>query len=356
MTAYYQCLFSIDCRHAFYTNAKCRDLLVEPTEECSQLLHRHRLLFKPLDTGGIVISERRNVGTEVAPVWESVVAIAPDTTFTFQLRLRNPHFLNITNVNQSLIKPFSAFVFTNAPGASESSDGTVRSIQVHNGPLGNPISVFGKVFRYAIAPSLNPVTVAVENTAGQRLFQVNLTPQTSELTLDLNGFSEGIYQIRSFNELGTEVSSQQILISDAYTVPQLFGFLLVRYSNDILSDIEDQHAFTLSFENRQIRWIYRIDVKETEPDALHPPLDPNNLQLQNVPVAFTRSVVNTPPRSVTFTSDAAIALQQQPYPKIELRNGAATQPLIANLPNPEPRHLVKDGSANLRAEMRLTIK
>jgi hypothetical protein len=355
MTAYYQRLFSIDCRHAFYTDANCHDLLVEPTEECSQLLRRHRLLFKPQDTGGIVITEQRNVGTEAAPVLEPVIAIAPDTTFTFQLRLRNPDFLNITNVNQSLIKPFSAFIFTNAPGAAESSDGIVRSIEVHNGALGNPMAVFGKVFRYAIAPSLNPVTVAVENAAGQRLFQVNLTSATSELTLDLNGFSEDIYQIRSFNELGTEVSSQQVLISDAYTVPQLFGFLLVRYSNDILSDIEDQHAFILSLENRQIRWIYRIDVQEIEPG--HPNnLDPNNLQIQNVPVAFTRSVVNTPPRSVTFTSDAAIALQQQPYTKIELRNGAATKPLIANLPNPEPRHLVKDSSANLRAEMRLTIK
>jgi hypothetical protein len=284
-----------------------------------------------------------------------VVAIAPDTTFTFQLRLRNPNFLNITNVDQSLIKPFSAFVFTNTPGASEFSDGTVRSIQVHNGALGSPVAVFGKVFRYAIAPSLNPVTVAVENATGQRLLQVNLAPQTSELTLDLNRFPEDIYQIRRFNELGTEISSQQILISDAYTVPQLFGFLLVRYSNDILSDVEDQHAFILSFENRQIRWIYQIDVQEIEPG--HPNnLDPNSLQLQNAPVTFTRSVVDTPPKSVTFTSDTAIALRQQPYTKIELRNGAATKPLIAHLPNPEPRHLVKDGSANFRAEMRLTIK
>lgn len=356
MIDYYKRWFSIKCFHAFYTDGYCRDLAVEPTDECRKTLRRHKLLFKPQENGAVVINEQRNSGTEASPVLEPKIAIESDTIFTFRLTLKNPDFLNITNLNQGLIQPFSAFIFTNAPGASESSDGTVRSVEVHDGALGSPLPIFGKVFRYPLGPNLNGVAIAAHDEAGQFLFQINLISQASEVTIDMNGFPEGIYQLSSLDVLGGTVASTQVFISNAYRTPQLFGFLQVRYTNDILSDAEDQHAFTLSFENRQIRWVYNIDVKEREPD--HPDnLDPNTIQLENTPVAFTRSVVTTPPKSVTFTSNQPIALRQKPYTGIQLTNGSGTsQLLIAHMPNPETRTLVKDGASDLRSEMRLTIK
>ncbi len=359
MRDYYKPLFSIECAHGFYIGEVCRDLAIEPTAECSVQLGRHRLLFKPQETGGIVIGGQRNIGTETSPILEPQVAIAPDTIFTFQLRLKNPNFLTITNVDQSQIKPFSGFVFFNAPGTPETTDGTIRTVQVHKGALRSPLGFVGKVFRYAIVSGLDVTTVAVHNAAGQKLFQINLLPQLSEARIDLNGFPEGIYHLRSFNASGTEVANETVFVSDAYPLPQLFGFLQVRYRDDLLQGSEEGLVFSLAFENRQITWVYKIDVKDS--DSGHPDtLDPNNIQLQSENLAFKRSQIA---EKVTFTSNQPIAMQQKPYQGIQLThstpstNGSeTTNTLIPHMPNPETRHLVKEGASDFRAEMYLTIR
>ncbi len=359
MRDYYKLLFSIECSHEFYIKEVCRDLAIEPTADCAVQLRRHRLLFKPQETGGIVIGEQRNIGTETAPVLKPQVMIAPDTIFTFQLRLKNPNFLTITNVDQSQLKPFSGFMFFNAPGTPEVTDGTTRTVQIHKGALGSPLAFFGKVFRYAIVSGLDVTTVAVHNAAGQKLLQINLLPQLSEARIDLSGFPEGIYHLRSLNASGTEVVNKTVFVSDAYRVPQLFGFLQVRYRDDLLQSTEERLVFSLAFDNRQITWVYKIDVKDG--DSVHPDkLDPNNIQLQSETLAFKRSQIA---EKVTFTSNQPIAMQQKPYQGIQLThstpstNGSeTTTTLIPHMPNPELRHLVKEGASDFRAEMYLTIR
>jgi hypothetical protein len=359
MRDYYKSLFSIECTHSFYIGEVCRDLAIAPTAECAVQLRRHRLLFKPQETGGIVIGEQRNIGTETSPVLKPQVAIAPDTIFTFQLQLKNPDFLTITTVDQSQIKPFSGFVFFNAPGTSESTDGTTRTVQVHNGALGSPLAFVGKVFRYAIVPGLDATTVAVHNAAEQKLLQINLLPHLSEARIDLSGFPEGIYHLRSLNASGVEVAHEAVFVSDAYRVSQLLGFLQIHYRDDMLQDAEKRLVFSLAFENRRIPWIYTIDVKDSDPG--HPnTLNPDNIQLQSATSAFTKSQVA---RRVTFTSNQPIALQQESYQGIQLThsipstNGTGTTTiLMPHMPNPEPRHLVQEGTSNFRAELYLTIR
>lgn len=353
MMEYYKQLFGIEFSHGFYIQAICHDLLLEPTDECMQVLRRHGLLFKQQATGGVVVCKQYNIGTTASPILKPKVAIAPDTLFTFQLRLKHPDFLTITSVDQRQIKPFSGFIFVNTLGTSSSTDGMTRTVQIHNGALGNPLACVGKLFRYAIAADLDTTLVAVHKADGQGLLQIHVPPNLSEIRVDLSGFPEGIYHLHSFNAAGTKVLEDAVFVSDAYLVARLFGFLQVRYRDDLLQGTEEQLMFSLRFENRQIRWVYIIDVKDGEPG--HPDtLNPNTIQLQAGTVAFTRSQTA---QRVTFTSTQPIPLKQQAHQGIQLiRDATPPGILIPHMPNPEPSHLVKDGDSGFRAEMHLTIR
>ena len=350
---YYKQLFGIEFSHGFYIQAVCHDLLVEPTDECRQVLRHHGLLFKQQAAGGMVIYKQPNIGTASSPILKPKVAIAPDTLLTFQLRLKEPHFLTITNVDQSQIKPFSGFIFCNQPDTPSSTDGITRTVKIHNGALGKPLACVGNVFRYAIALNLNIATVAVHNASGERLVQINVRPQVAEIRLDLNGLPEGMYHLRCFNADGTEVDQETVFVSDAYLVSRLFGFLQIQYRDDLLQGAEEKLVFSLTFENRPIPWMYIIDVKDGEPG--HPDtLNPNTIQLQSGTVGFTRSQTA---RRVTFTSDQPIPLKQQAYQGIQLiRDATSKGVLIAHMPNPDLSHLVKEGNSGFRAEMHLTIR
>ena len=359
MIYYYNTLFSIECFHQYYTDGFCRDLQVEPTEECFDTLKGYGLLFKQRDNGGVVIVEQNNTGTEMLPVLEPKVPLEAGTVFTFKICLKNPLFLNITAVDQKEIEPFSVFVFSNKPGAVESIFDGIRSIQVHDGPLAGPVQAVGKVFRHHVNLSLNPVLLAVHDESGLLLSQIPVNSTMPGVTVDLGGYPEGRYELRSLDAAGVVVQSQKVFAGSDFLSPRLFGFLQVRYTPEIMGHSEKQHAFTLDFESRRIDWIYKINVEEIEPGEGES-LALNNIQLQRADLStnFSKSVSLAEPRQVIFSSDDRIKLREKPYKGIQLKDGAAVDAdvLIKNMPNPEIDRLVKDEASDLRSEMYLTIK
>lgn len=350
---YYQPLFTIACRHDFYENGVCPDLTVEPTAECQRILSRHRLWCKATENGILVISE--NQRTDMGDLVPRV-SIAENTRFNFVLKLKNPYFLNITQVNQNFVQPNSAFIFTASESATQAGDGTVS---IHDGALSNGVipdnlmMVVGKVFQLPIAQSLNAVRVTVEDEVQQALFSLKIKPTDTSVTVDLQGFPEGVYHLRSFEQTGTEVAVTRVFSSESAVTSQLFGFVQIPYVSSLVEPI-----YTLNFANRQINWQYEIEVREIA--AGHPDnLEPNDIQLTLTPVSFNREV-DTAARKVSFVSNQRIPLRQQPYREIQLSSvsGGDSETLIPNMPNPEISRLRQDETSNadLKAQMYLTIK
>ncbi len=358
---YYRPLFTIACRHDFYEDGLCLGLTVEPTVECQRLLSRHRLLWKATENGVLVIGE--NQRTDLADL-ALRVSIAENTRFNFVLKLKNPYFFNITQVNQNFVQPNFAFIFTASETATPAEDGTVS---IHDGALSNEVItdnlmiVVDKVFQFPIAQSLDMVRVAVEDEDEQELFALNVQPTDSSVTIDLQGFAEGIYQLRSFDSTATEISLTRVFSSASRMTSQLFGFVQIPYVSSL-----EEPIYTLNFANRQINWQYEIEVREIA--AEHP----NNLELDNIELIFASNTFNpavsfnkevdVAARKVSFVSNQRIPLRQQPYTGIQLSYAADedgnSEILIPNMPNPTVSRLRQDetSSADLKAQMSLKIK
>ena len=356
---YYQPLFTIACRHDFYKNGVCPDLTVEPTAECQRILSRHRLWCKATENGILVISE--NQRTDMGDLVPRV-SIAENTRFTFVLKLENSYFFNITQVNQNFVQANSAFIFTASETATPAEDGTVS---IHDGALSdgaipdNLMIVVDKVFQFPIAQSLDIVRVAVEDEVPQELFALNVQPTDSSVTIDLQGFAEGIYQLRNFDSTGTEISLTRVFSSASRMTSQLFGLVQIPYVSSL-----EEPIYTLNFANRQINWQYEIEVREIA--AEHP----DNLELDNIeldlasnpfnPAVTFNKEVDVAARKVSFVSNQRIPLRQQPYTGIQLSYAADgdSEILIPNMPNPTVSRLSQDetSSADLKAQMSLTIK
>src|SRR5215470_190347 len=51
MVIQYAALFRIECLHGYFGGARCRSLVLAPSEDCRALLERYRMLFRQ-STGG----------------------------------------------------------------------------------------------------------------------------------------------------------------------------------------------------------------------------------------------------------------------------------------------------------------
>jgi hypothetical protein len=350
---YYRSLFTIACRHDFYEDGICPDLAIEPTAECQQVLYRHRLWWRGRENGIVIISENQRTETgDLAPR----ISVSDNTRFNFVLKLKNPYFLNISQVNQNFIQSKSVFVFTASETATQAEDGTVT---IHDGALSNGVipdnlmQVVSKVFQLPIDQSLNTVRVAIENEIAEVLFSVYPQASNTSVTIDLQSFSEGIYLLRSFDATGEEVAFTRVFSSESSTTSGLFGFVQIPYVASLVEPI-----YLLNFASRQINWLYQIRVGEIA--IAHPDnLDLNNIELSSIPVSFNRQV-DAVARIVSFVSDTRIPLRQQPYRGIELSyvSDGGTEILIPNMPNPNISRLRQDetSEADLTAQMSLTIK
>jgi len=373
MIDYYVPFISIECMHNYYTNGLCPDLCMEPTAECRELLTAYRLLFKQRSNGGIVISEQKNTGTEAVPVLEPKIPIDAGKVFTFKFTLKNPLFLNITDTDLGAIGPYSVFVFTNEPEDPVIEEDGIQRVTIHSGALSGPIQAVGKVFRYPVDHSLDPVSLAVYDESGLFLFKIPVDATMPEKDLDLNGYPEGTYEVRSLDAADAVVVSHRFFVSNDFLSSRLFGFLQIHISEEMVAPGAGQYAFILEFAGRSIPWFYKIIVKpkETDPAAeLGEELDINEIELVDAPVDFSKEVIpGDPPGSgqVNFSSDTPIQLREQPYNGIQLKivsNGGETEEegeevspdvLVKHMPNPGIDRLLKDEASGLRAEMSLTI-
>ena len=82
-------LFDLRLQHAYYSDGRSPDFVIEPTPETTHLLSNYRSMTKPLANGLRVI-------TTVAASGEAFIAIPQGTVLRFNMRVLNPEFALIT--------------------------------------------------------------------------------------------------------------------------------------------------------------------------------------------------------------------------------------------------------------------
>jgi hypothetical protein len=90
-------VFSVQLMHPYYTDGRCPDFDIEPTQPTQRLLTNARCLLKAMSNGIRVL---RAVTDEHVPL----IALPPNTTLTFCLRLLNsdfPLFTDLTAIPQT---------------------------------------------------------------------------------------------------------------------------------------------------------------------------------------------------------------------------------------------------------------
>lgn len=111
-----------------------RDLAIVPTAACRQLLRNYNIVFKATPAGFHLYA--RVLPSEVAAPGnqQSFAFLEPTTCFTFLIKLKNPHFLNFTNLRLNATgKPI--YYFSNRSGhASGGIPYLSHSMRIHNNP------------------------------------------------------------------------------------------------------------------------------------------------------------------------------------------------------------------------------
>ena len=89
-------LLGIGVKHAYYSSGLCGDFDVAPTGDTERLLKNHRCVAKPKSNGTDVYVE---TGSDGKPK----IAFDPNTTLSFELRLKNREFPLFTDLVESAL-------------------------------------------------------------------------------------------------------------------------------------------------------------------------------------------------------------------------------------------------------------
>jgi hypothetical protein len=153
-------IFSIACRHSYYTDGVCHDLDIVATADTERLLKNHHCLLRSRSDGVLCSAELSNDGS-------MLIAVGPEETLTFNLILKNAGFALITDM--ATIAKQQSPLFT--PADAEVSKGGSLQLTSSDQVLGNGVlalvEIPGKVFAN---PGMPTVQYSVDFVAKQALW------------------------------------------------------------------------------------------------------------------------------------------------------------------------------------------
>jgi hypothetical protein len=371
MRTYFETVIRFDVFHNYYSDNRCKALLFTPTDSCLAMLNRFHLIFKNIPAGFAVIGEKKNTGTEALPVLVPRIDIPVGTVFYFLISSLQTDFLNITDADMDKLAEGKKFYFKNTLAAPVVNSG-IATFNIHNNlPIANAL-VYGSVnFHAPVKVTENPLKLVLRDVSGVVAVE-KVVPRNAanviisdHVLISDTSVPEGIYTLQQVNAGGVITSSQDYFLTNTTVTNNVEGILAIDYNQYLLQHADKEVRLEVRLQNRDIHWIYRIEIeKYTNPAEAPFTYVANNLFLNNnannvpsVGSVFTRSI--TAPLDpadnfkVRFRSTNAIPLKEKPYQEVKLMNNATA--LIDNLPNPNPL-MMKLNAGNYEAEVFLKIK
>lgn len=109
MKSRFKILFAVDLRHAYYSNGKCNDFAVVPSEATRKLLKDLQLLYKVFENQLWVLAKVHDAGTDED---KPFVDLPQNQKFVFYLQLQQPLFMAVTNIDAKAFET-KRFYFSN---------------------------------------------------------------------------------------------------------------------------------------------------------------------------------------------------------------------------------------------------
>ena len=179
-------LCTIKIEHDYYANEPCLDFELFPTKTCQQLLKDHKLIFKSMPDGGMILFQKNEKK-------EILNKIAKTVKFTFFIKLKTPIFENFTRLIYPIEKFGRKFYYFSNLNNAGLIDSSVQLAKSADNKVGDKDftwlvsqdldlslnNVFSKVELTEIPPKSIKKVVKTFNTIGQ-----------NELKLDFLKFIE----------------------------------------------------------------------------------------------------------------------------------------------------------------------
>ena len=272
----YQSLFELELSHSYYQQQRCPDLAIAPTPACQRALQGCRLTLKSRPNGLAVFV---SVGEGDRPL----VPLEASSTLTFFLKLKNPNFIGATELDPGY-RPGSSVYFFRRGGAIANSGATKLA------------STWVDLDRAAGA--------SADELAGRAMASIAQLPPRERRTVF------GIVEIAQADlEIGT------------------------------------RREFAIAFTAKSQIWKYYAIVPRGTP------ADTFSIRDKDAAVAFNRAPIDAGDRVAAsirsrfpdseillWQSAGAIAHRETGRSNLQLLKAGQTNPWIAHLPNPSPRH------------------
>ena len=335
----YAALFSLAVTHSYYPDRKCPDFVLEPTAATVKILNNHRLVLKQEPYGIVVLSP-------VTAQQQMLIALEPETTFGFRMRLISssfPLFTALSALAEKAVPVYTNVGATELPRlaltAREASN--TEAFAVVTAAAQESFTLGGRPLDGAVAGDF----ALVQPTTVQAVSAYD--PQGKIMTVDSAAAAQGhrfsvTYPVRP------------------RTAPGVFAEIDIRYD----SLLQTPPSFEIPFTAKEARWKYYVAANRTPdgigdgyqiarpnnngendgvafPDADRTDLRQNPDEADEVAVMLAQQY----PEAVhlfRFVSDALIPCNQVARKELQLKLDGHT--IFENLPNPSYRNVTRHTS------------
>jgi hypothetical protein len=263
-------IFEIKISHEYYDKKDCKDFILAPSEETSELLNRSGLKFRRTDTGCFVGAEVEEEDILDSGKYKLKIGIDDDVKFVFMMRLANQYFLNFTDlpIDKDYNKVYYFNNITKNITASRFAGEQDRiklltKINNYEAQSDNPQKVSYYYTTNRNKPMINENVSPVQNAADGKYY--------IQYQSDLRNCPPGEYEFQVNGALKDIFYADSLLYGEG-----IFGIIEIlnrktnpdrRFidDNEILVFDDDQlkvKTYNIQFNKRKVKWHYIIEKKK----------------------------------------------------------------------------------------------
>jgi hypothetical protein len=324
----YKKLFNLKLSASYYFGKESfSELFLTPTNGCLALISKYKLLTRHEANGQVVLYETDGPSS-INPKYPIVQA----ENFYFILKVKNAEFWMYADV-QGWKREMVYFL------ANASFTPTTDQI-ISNAPLTAPIRFVPLTFLYNVTLQATPGLIEIRNAAGALLKTILIReldisePAGTKLavSIDLAGYSEGLYQVRNVSSAGT--TNENVFCSPDFT-PDALAIVQMKYrTGPLWTGVNPNQKYQIIINNRKSDWLYDVNIRPGTTLGIIP----TDLKIVHMPTTeplITFAVNSTGPNFARFKSTAPANHWQRPF-RLLLQNGAGSKTYMDPLPLPSP--------------------
>lgn len=324
----YKKLFNLKLSASYYFGKDAfSDLYFTPTGGCLDLLSKYKLLTRSEANGQVVLYETDNAGT-VNPKYP----IPQPTNFYFILKVANADFWMYADV-QGWKKGMVYFL------ANTTFNSTTDQI-ISNAPLTAPIRFAPMSFQYDVTMQATQGLVEIRDVVTATLLKriviralAASEPAGTKLSLpiELTGYAEGVYQLRTISSVGT--TNENVFCSPDFT-PDALAVVQMKYQTGGWTGVNADQKYQIIINNRKSSWLYDVNIRPGATLGINPG-DLKIVHKVTTEPLITFAVNNSGPDFVQFKSAAPANHWQKPF-RLVLQNNTGSKVYVDPLPLPSP--------------------